>query len=155
MIQAGDHAAPFKLQSAIDQTVDLSDHLERDKIVLLFFPFAFSSVCTAELCRIRDDWSAFQALDAVVLGISIDSPFVTERFRASEGLPFPILSDFNRTVSRAWGVLYEDFLGFSGVSKRAAFVIGADGKVEYAWVSEDAGVEPDYDEIRAAVARAA
>ncbi len=150
----GDRATPFTLPYEAGSTIDLADYLGRDRIVLLFFPLAFTSVCTAEMCRVRDEWSAYASLDAAVFGISVDSPFVTSRFRAEEGIPFPILSDFNRTVSRDWGVLYEEFHGFRGVSKRSAFVIGRDGKVAYAWVSEDASVEPDYEALLQAVAGA-
>ncbi|WP_419163713.1 redoxin domain-containing protein [Candidatus Palauibacter sp.] len=153
-MSVGDRVEPFTLPYEAGQTIDLADHLGRERIVLLFFPFAFTSVCTAEFCRIRDDWSAFDALHAVVLGISVDSPFVTSRFRAAENIPFPILSDFNRTVTGEWGVLYDDFHGFHGVAKRAAFVIGTDGKVAYTWVTEDAGVEPDYAELLNAVENA-
>lgn len=108
-------------------------------------------MCTAELCAFRDRWDAFAALDARVFGISVDSPFVTERFRRDEGLPFPLLSDFNRDASRAYGVLYDDYFGLKGVAKRAVFVIGTDGVVHWVWVTEDSGVEPDYDAIREAV----
>jgi peroxiredoxin len=153
-ISVGDRAEPFTLPYEDGGTIDLGDHLGRDKIVLLFFPLAFTSVCTAEMCRLRDGWSAYASLDAAVFAVSVDSPFVTSRFRADENIPFPILSDFNRTVSRDWGVLYEEFRGLQGVSKRSAFVIGTDGKVAYAWVSEDAGVEPDYAELLQAVADA-
>ena len=154
-ISVGDRVEPFMLAHEAGGTIDLADHLGRERIVLLFFPFAFTSVCTAELCRFRDDWQAFAALDAAVFGISVDSPFVTSRFRAEEDIPFPILSDFNRTVSRDWGVLYEELMGLRGVAKRAAFVIGRDEKVAYAWVSEDPRVEPDYEEVRQAVADSA
>lgn len=153
-VSVGDTAAPFALPYEAGGTVDLADSLGRERIVLLFFPFAFTSVCTTEMCRFRDDWASFADLDAAVFAISVDSPFTTSRFRAEENIPFPILSDFNRTVSRAWGVLYDEFVGFHGVSKRAAFVIGRDGKVAYAWVTEDAGVEPDYEAVRRAVADA-
>ena len=154
-VSVGDRVAPFSLPYEAGGAIDLADHLGRERIVLLFFPFAFTSVCTAELCRFRDDWQAFAALDTAVFGISVDSPFVTSRFRAEEDIPFPIMSDFNRSVSRDWGVLYEEILGFRGVAKRAAFVIGRDGRVAYAWVSEDPLVEPDYEEVRQAVADAA
>lgn len=150
-ISVGDRVEPFALPYEAGKQINLADHLGREPIVLLFFPFAFTSVCTAEMCRMRDDWSTYDALDAVVLGISVDSPFVNSRFRAEESIPFPLLSDFNRAVAADWGVLYEEFHGFKGVAKRSAFVIGRDGRVAYRWVSDDAGVEPNYDELRAAV----
>lgn len=122
--------------------------------VLLFFPLAFSSVCTRELCAVRDDWNAWEELGADVYAISVDSPFVSAKFREEHRLPFPVLSDFNREVAGRFGILYEDFYGLRGVAKRAAFVVHPQGRVVYDWVSEDADVEPDYAAIRSAVAAA-
>lgn len=151
MVRKGDKAPTFKLFSKPGEQVNLGEHIGREKIVLLFFPLAFSPTCTKEMCAFRDSWNEWQHLDARVFGISVDSPFVTERFRIEEGIPFPMLSDFNRDVSREYGVLCEELMGLRGVSKRAAFVIGPDGRVVYDWVSEDAGREPSYEEIRAAL----
>lgn len=153
-IAVGDSAPSFELQHRPGETIDLGDHLGREKVVLLFFPLAFSAVCTAELCTVRDRWNALSGLDAVVLGISVDSPFVTDRFRQAEEIPFPLLSDFNAEAASAWGVLYDEFYGLRNVAKRAAFVVGTDGLVSYAWVTEDADVLPDYDELLAAIADA-
>jgi len=153
-VRAGDRAPGFSLPSRPGERVDLAEHLGRDRVVLLFFPLAYSSVCTTELCAIRDRWSDYEGLDARVFGISVDSPFVTERFRRDQRLPFPLLSDFNRDVSRAYGVLYDEFYGLKDVAKRAVFVIGADGVVRMAWVSEDADTEPDYEAIHVALATA-
>ena len=152
--RAGDSALSFTLPRGPGEIVDLDEALGREKIVLLFFPLAFSSVCTAELGRVRDDWEAWQGLGARVFGISVDSPFVNRRFREELALPFPLLSDFNRTVSAAWGVLYEEFYGLRGVTKRAAFVIGRDRRIAWAWIAENADLEPDYDQLLAAVAAA-
>jgi peroxiredoxin len=121
-------------------------------IVLLFFPLAFSSVCTSELCTVRDDWSRWRALDAEVYAISVDSPFVTAKFQAEHDLPFPVLSDFNREIAVRFGVLYEEFYGLRGVAKRAVFVIDRDGRIVYDWVSDDADLVPDHEAILAAVA---
>ena len=101
----------------------------------------------------RDTWREWEGLDAQVLGISVDSPFVTDRFRDQENIPFPILSDFNKEVSARYGVLHEDLKGLKGVAKRSAFVIGTDGKVAYAWVSEDPRVQVPFEEVRAALGR--
>ncbi len=150
-LKKGDRAIEFKLPAKPKDEVDLAQHLGKDKIVLLFFPLAYSSVCTEEMCKMRDDFSQYQALGAKVFGISVDSPFVTDKFRTDEKIPFPILSDFNKEVSRKYGVLHEDLMGLKGVSKRSAFVIGADGNVKYAWVSDDPKVMPKFDEIKAAL----
>ena len=154
MIREGDRAPTFELACEPGVVIDLADHLGQDKIVLLFYPLAFSGVCTTELCTIRDRWPEFEDLDAHVFGISVDSPFVTRRYRESEGLPFPLLSDFNKDVSAEYGVLEAEAYGLQGISKRSAFVIGTDGVVVYAWVAEDSGLEPDYDAIEMALTAA-
>jgi len=150
-VQKGDRAIEFKLPPKPREEIDLAQIIGKEKIVLLFFPLAFSSVCTAEMCQMRDDYAQYQTLGAKVFGISVDSPFVTDKFRQSENIPFPILSDFNKDVSRRYGVLMDDLMGLKGVSKRAAFVIGRDGKVKYAWVSDDPKNMPKFDEIKAAL----
>jgi len=150
-VAKGDLAPSFKLPSKPREVVDLDSYLGKDRVVLLFFPLAFSSVCTAEMCQMRDDWQKYASVGAKVFGISVDSPFVTERFRQAENIPFPILSDFNKDVSRLYGVLHEDLMGLKGVSKRAAFVIDADGRVTYAWSTEDPGIQVSFGEIEAAL----
>ncbi len=150
-VRIGDRAPVFELSDAPGHTIDLAERIGERPVVLLFFPLAFSSVCTAEVCAVRDDWSRWEELDADVLAISVDSPFVARRFRDEHGLPFPVLSDFNRQASAAYGTLYEDYYGLRGVSRRSAFVIDRDGRVTYAWVSEADDVQPDFGALRAAV----
>ena len=99
----------------------------------------------------RDTWGEWEGLDARVLGISVDSPFVTDRFHKEQNIPFPILSDFNREVASSYGVLHEDLKGLKGVAKRSAFVIDADGKVAYQWVTEDPRVQVPFAEVKAAL----
>lgn len=130
--------------------VTLSD-LRGEPVVLLFFPLAFSGKCTEELCQMAEDWNRWSELDAKVLGISVDSPFVSRKFAQETGVPFPLLSDFDKTASSAFGVLYPEFFGMHGVSKRSAFVVDSDGRIAYAWVSEDADVLPPFEEIRQVV----
>jgi peroxiredoxin len=153
-VREGDVAPGFTLPMAPGEEVDLDEHLGREPVVLLFFPLAFSPVCTTELCAFADRWDELQELDARFFAVSVDSPFVTARFRENEGIPFPVLSDFNRDVSETYGVLYEELLGLHEVAKRAVFVIGEDGTVMYRWVTEDPGVEPDYDAVEGALRRA-
>ncbi|MDX1623465.1 MAG: redoxin domain-containing protein [Gemmatimonadota bacterium] len=152
-IREGDPAPRFTLPDAPGHEVDVGERIGERPVVLLFFPLAFSSTCTAEMCAVRDEWERWEELDAAVYGISVDSPFVTERFREEHRLPFPVLSDFNREVAEAYGVLYEEFYGLEGVAKRAAFVIGQDGKIAFSWVSDDASLEPDYEAVRKATER--
>lgn len=151
MVREGDIAPGFALPDKPRHEVDVGALIGAKPVVLLFFPLAFSSVCTAELCRFRDEWSRYESTGASVFGISVDSPFVNAKFREIERVPFPILSDFNKSVSSMYGVLHEDLMGLKGVSKRAAFVIGADGRVRYRWVTEDPGVQVDFGAIWAAL----
>ena len=150
-VKKGDRAIEFKLPQKPKDEVDLGQYIGKEKVVLLFFPLAFSGVCTAEMCAMRDSWKQYENLGAKVFGISVDSPFVTDKFRQSENIPFPILSDFNKDVSRTYGVLHDDLMGLKGVSKRSAFVIGKDGTVKYAWVTEDPKVQVDFEAIKAAL----
>lgn len=153
-VAPGDPVLPFALPAAPGQTVDVGEWIGRETVVLLFFPLAFSAVCTRELCAVRDAWDRWEELDARLFAISVDSPFVTRRFREEHGLPFPVLSDFNREVTEAYGVLDPDFFGLRGVARRSVFVIAPDGTVAYRWVTDDADVEPDFAEVEAAVNRA-
>jgi peroxiredoxin len=150
-VKKGDKAIEFKLPQKPKDEIDLGQYIGKEKVVLLFFPLAFSGVCTAEMCEMRDNWKQYDGLGAKVFGISVDSPFVTDKFRQTESIPFPILSDFNKDVSRKYGVLHEDLMGLKGVSKRSAFVIGKDGTVKYAWVTDDPKVQVDFEAIKSAL----
>lgn len=152
-INQGDKAPGFTLAAKPGETVDVNEHIGKEPVVLLFFPLAYSPVCTDEMCAMRDAWSDWSSLDAKVFGISVDSPFVTDKFRGDYDIPFPILSDFNKDVSAKYGALHEDLMGLKGVSKRAAFVIGPDGTVAYEWVSDDPSKMPDFDAVRSAVSQ--
>ncbi|GMR11840.1 MAG: peroxiredoxin [Gemmatimonadota bacterium] len=151
-LDVGDVAPGFALPLKIgDPPILLSDYQGEKPVVLLFFPLAFSSTCTAEMCSVAESYSAWQDLDAEVIGISVDSPFVNQKFADDCNAPFPIVSDFNKEASTAYGVLYDEFAGLRGVSKRSAFVVGRDGRISYAWVSEDPAIMPDFDAIMSAL----
>ena len=150
-IRTGDTAPGFSLPARPGEVVDVAEHIGTDKVVLLFFPLSFSPVCTDEFCAIRDDWSAYADLGAKVFGISIDSPFVTAKFAEELGLPFPLLSDMNRDVSREWDVLHEDLFGMRDVAKRSVFVIDESGTVVYDAVGDDPKVQVDFDPIQSAL----
>lgn len=147
-VKVGDKAPEFTLFSDEKAPVSLKDY-EGKNVVLLFFPLAFTGVCTTELCNTRDDIAYYNNVNASVLAISVDSPFTLEKFKADQSLNFPLLSDFNKTVSGEYGSLYKDFvLGMSGVSKRSAFVIDKEGVVRYAEVLDNAGDLPNFDAIK-------
>jgi peroxiredoxin len=150
-LQIGDLAPSFTLYSSEKQEVSLSDYNGK-KVVVLFFPLAFTGVCTEELCSVRDNLSTYQNLNTEVLAISVDSLFSLEQFKKQQNLSFPLLSDFNKEVSAAYGALYDEFvLGMKGVSKRSAFVIDEEGKIIYAEVLEDAGQVPSFENIQKAL----
>lgn len=124
------------------------------KVVLAFYPGAFTGGCTKEMCTFRDSMEKFNQLNAHVIGISVDSPFANKAFADQNKLQFPLLSDHSRTVSKSYGGVHDDFLGLKGysASKRAVYVLDTNGSVKYAWVSENPGVQPNVDEIQAAIA---
>lgn len=151
MVKVGDNAPKFELMAKPGEMVNVGEDFGKHNVVLLFMPFAYSGVCTAEVCHMRDNYDAFTKLDARIYGITVDSPFVTDKWRQDENIPFPILSDFNKEVATKYGAIHEQLKIWKGVAKRAAFVVGKDGKVKYAWVSEDPGKQVNFDEIAAAV----
>ncbi len=146
-IEVGSIAPEFSLYSSDKKQISLSDYKDKN-VLLLFFPLAFTSVCTKELCHVRDNIGQYNNIDATVLAISVDSPQTLAKFKEDQNLNFTLLSDFNKTVSQDYDSLYETFaMGMKGVSKRSAFVIGKDGKIKYAEVLENAGEEPNYEAI--------
>lgn len=149
-IEKGQKAPGFTLFDTDKNKVNLSDYQGKN-VLLLFFPLAFTSVCTTELCSIRDNIALYNNANAVVFGISVDSAFTLKKFKEEQGLNFTLLSDFNKAASKAYDVLYDVFpaLEMEGVSKRAAFVIDKDGIVQYAEVCRTPGDLPDFTAINA------
>jgi peroxiredoxin len=146
-IQTGQPAPDFTLFDTTKSEVTLSQQ-KGSNVILLFFPLAFTSVCTAELCSVRDNLSRYDALNAKVFGISVDSLYTLAQFKKDQSLNFSLLSDFNKEVSKAYDALYEQFgFGMKGVSKRAAFVIDASGVVQYKEVLENASLQPDFNKL--------
>jgi peroxiredoxin len=144
-------APDFELLSNKGESVKLSEKIAQGPVVLVFFPLAFTGVCTEEMCEIRDNFAALSSLKAQVFAISVDSRFSLNAFAEKHQLEFPLLSDFNKEVSKAYEAQYETFLGMHGVAKRSAFVVDTQGVIRYRWVSEDAKVKPDLAEIRQAL----
>ena len=143
----GSPAPDFTLPNSENQPVSLRSFRGQPTVVL-FFPLAFTGVCTEEMCTMRDNMGQYNGMNTQVLGVSVDSPFTLAQFKQKENLNFPLLSDFNKEASESYGVLYEDFFGLKGVSKRSAFVVDGDGNIAYAEVLEDAGKQPDYHAIQ-------
>jgi peroxiredoxin len=147
-IQTGQTAPEFKLFDSDKQEVSLSSQHGKN-VVLLFFPLAFTGVCTAELCSVRDNYPAYNDLNATVYGISVDAVPTLAKFKEEQKLNFTLLSDFNKDASKAYEAFYDNFAwGMKGVSKRAAFVIDKEGKIQYAEVLENAGEQPNFAAIQ-------
>jgi len=153
-LKVGDKAPDFTLFDHNTEKVTLSSFNGKN-VVILFFPLANTGVCTKEMCTFRDELKIYEGLNAQVLGISVDSPFSLKMFADKNNYNFPLLSDFNKEVSTAYGALYDVFVpgkfDFKGVSKRSAFVVGANGTIKYAEVLENAGDEPNYEAVKKAL----
>ncbi len=147
MIQAGKPAPDFSLFNTDKNKITLSGYKGKN-ILLLFFPQAFTGVCTKELCAVRDDIGRYSNVHAQVIGISVDSVFTLNKFKEDQQYNFELLSDFNKEVSSLYGCLYKDWiLNMKGVSKRSAFIIDKKGVIQYAEILENAGEMPNFEEI--------
>jgi peroxiredoxin len=152
-IEIGKPAPPFTLYNTEKQEISL-ENLKGQNVLLHFFPLAFTSVCTAQLCNARDNMATYNSMNCVVLGISVDSLFSLGEFRKQQNLNFDLLSDFNKTTIRDYGLVIEDFaFGMKGVSKRAAFLIDKEGMVRYAEVTPTPADQPNYQAILEALVR--
>ncbi|MBC7571060.1 MAG: peroxiredoxin [Spirosoma sp.] len=148
MLTTGQKAPDFTLFNSENNQVSLAD-FQGKNLIVLFFPMAFTSVCTAELCEMRDNIATYAGLNADVIGISVDSPFTLAKFKEEQHLPFNLLSDFNKETSTAYDSLYDTFvMKMKGVSKRSAFVIDKDGTIQYAEVLDNAGEVPNFQAIQ-------
>ena len=146
-ITIGQPAPSFTLKNTERQAVSLSDFNDKN-VLLLFFPLAFTSTCTAELCSVRDNLKMYEKLDVQPIGISVDSMHTLAKYKEEQSLNFPLLSDWNKDVSKAYEAFYEDFHGMHGVSKRSAFLIDKEGIVQYAEVLENAREQPNFEAIQ-------
>ena len=151
-IDVGAKAPDFELPNEDREPVRLSAQLQKGPVVLAFFPAAFSSVCTTEMCTFRDSAAELNKVGAQVLGVSVDTFFALKAWKDAEKLNFPLLSDFNKTVIRQYGVVNPDMIGLKDIAKRAVFVIDKNGVVKHSEVLEDARNEPDYTKIKQALA---
>lgn len=151
-IEKGQKAPEFTLFNSEKNKVSLADFKGKN-LVILFFPQAFTGVCTNELCSVRDNLNVYTGLNAEVVGISVDSIFTLAKFKEEQKYNFPLLSDFNKNVSQAYGAFYDEFVfEMKGVSRRAAYVVDKEGVVQYAEVLESAGDLPNFEVIKATLA---
>ncbi len=153
-LRPGDDAPDFTLFDDATQSFSLADARQDGPVVLLFFPGAFTSVCTTELNTVGNDYDRYTGLGAQVVGISTDSPFALAEFKKANGFPFRLLSDHDGEVSAAYGAKYDnDFtpMKLDRIAKRAAFVVGTDGTLRYVEVLDNAGEQPDFDAVLGAL----
>ena len=149
----GNKAPDFTLPNQDRQPITLREETSKQPVVLAFFPAAFSSVCTKELCTFRDQLGPLNHLaKARVLGISVDTPFALKAFANAERLQFPLLSDFNKEAIRSYEVVNPDMIGLKGIAKRAVFFIDREGTIRYKEVLDDARNEPNYEKLNGALA---
>jgi peroxiredoxin len=151
-LKVGDTAPDFTLFDTDRKQRSLKEFLGKTTI-LAFYPGAFTGVCSKEMCTLRDALASFNAMNAQVVGISVDSPFANKAFAEKNTLNYPLLSDGHREVIRKYCGLQVSFAGISGydTAKRSVFVVDPQGTVRYVWITDDPAVEPPYDEIRKAV----
>jgi peroxiredoxin len=151
-LKIGDKALDFELFNNNLEKTKLSDYIGKKNIVLLFFPLVNTSVCEKELCSFRDSLKQYEELDAQIFAISVDSPFSLKLWNEKQKFNFPLLSDFNKEISKLYGAFYEVFapgkFDFKGVAKRSAFIIDKQGIIRYIEILENAGEEPNYEKIQ-------
>ena len=155
-IAVGSKAPDFSLKSKqasgiVD--VKLSNNLGKKNTVVLFFPLAFTSVCTKEMCDLTAGLNAYQSLGADVIAISVDSPFAQEAWAQKEKIGITLASDLNKTTAKAYGVLLDDLGGFGSVSARAAFVVDKAGVVQYSEQTPTPKELPNFEAVKAALAK--
>ena len=150
--RVGEKAPPFTLIDTERKERSLKEFLGK-KTVIAFYPAAFTGVCTKEMCTFRDSLAQLREMNVEVLGISVDSPFANKGFAQLNKIPFPLLSDYSRSVIKEYDVVHDGFSGLKGYSaaKRAIFVLDRNGFVKYSWISDDPGKEPNYDEVKKAL----
>jgi glutaredoxin-dependent peroxiredoxin len=138
--------------------IKLSDNVGKKNTLLLFFPMAFTGTCTTEMCDVSGGLSAYSNMNAAVYGISGDNPFAQEAWAQREKITVPLLSDYEHEVAKAYDVMYDSFLpqmnlGMGGVPKRSAFIIDKNGVIQYAESNDDARRLPNFDKIKAKLAK--
>jgi peroxiredoxin len=149
MVEVGTKAPNFTLVNQNMKKVTLSNFLGKN-VVLAFYPGAFTGTCTSEMCKIRDKIAKLEDLETQILGISVNDPFSNKAFHEENVLNFPLLCDYNRKVVKRYDVYHENFAGLEGYTsaKRSVFILDSEGVIRYKWVTENPGVEPEYEEIK-------
>lgn len=148
-LQIGEMAPAFSLYNSDKNKINLGDYAGSKNVLLLFFPVAFTGICTKELCSVRDGINKYNNENTAVMGISVDSVYTLKKYKEEQSFNFPLLSDFNKEVSNLYQSIHESFsnMGMLGVSKRSAFIIDKAGILQYVEVLENPGAMPDFEKI--------
>ncbi len=154
-LEVGSEAPDFTPLESPGKNVTLSEEVQKGPVVLVFYPADFTSVCQEELCRFRDVLADYNSMGTNVLGISVDGIFSHKAFKEANGIEYPLLSDWDKSVIKDYDIVHEVFVGMKEVAKRSVFVIDTDRTVVYIWVSEDPGKLPPFDEVKMAVTKLA
>jgi glutaredoxin-dependent peroxiredoxin len=157
VLRLGQKVPEFSLPDADKKTRSLGEFTKQGTVVLAFFPFAFSGVCDKEMCMFRDGFDNLQRAEAQLVGISVDSTFALKAFAQTYNLQFPLLSDFNKKITKLYGVLQDPWVGFGykGVAKRSVMVVDKRGMLRYRWVTDEPSDEPHYGEVMKAAQKLA
>jgi len=153
-VEVGQKMLDFQLPDQ-DRKLRSLKEFEGKKVVLAFFPGAFTGPCTKEMCTFRDSIGSMQGLPGQVVAVSVNDPFTNKAFADANRLQFPILSDYNRETIKKLNIFHNDFVGLKGytVAKRSVFVLDPTGTVRYSWISEEPAKEPNYEEVKSALAK--
>ncbi|RAH04887.1 MAG: peroxiredoxin [Methanobacteriota archaeon] len=148
MVKVGDKAPDFTLKNTSKEAVTLSDYKGKT-VILAFYPGAFTGVCDKEMCTFQENLAKLNECNAIVLGISVDSPWANAEFARRYNLEFELLSDLDRDVVKSYDAKFSGLGGLDGYvsANRAVIIIDSEGMVQYRWVAENPGIEPDYDEV--------
>lgn len=149
VIRIGQKVPDFSLPDAERKIRSLGEFAQQGSVLLAFFPFAFSGTCDKEMCAFRDGFGSFQDLRLTIVGISVDSVYSLKAFAQTYNLAFPLLSDFNKKISKLYGVLQDPWvgLGYRGVAKRSVFLVDGRYILRYKWMTDVPSEEPPYPEI--------
>ena len=155
VLRLGQKVPEFSLPDTESKVRSLGEFIREGPVLIAFFPFAFSGTCDKEMCSFRDNFALFQGVHARIVGVSVDSSFALKAFSQTYNFPFPLLSDFNKKVTRLYGVLQDPWvaMGYKGVAKRSVFLVDGRGLLRYRWVTDVPSNEPPYAEVGKAVQR--
>jgi len=157
VLRLGQKVPEFSLPDADRKTRTLGEFTKQGNVILAFFPFAFSGVCDKEMCTFRDGFGNLQQAGVQLVGISVDSSFALKAFAQTYNLQFPLLSDFNKKVTKLYGVLQDPWgaIGYKGVAKRSVMIVDKRGMLRYRWVTDVPSDEPPYGEVMKAAQKLA